>query len=358
MKTLFILLILFIFSTVAGFAQTETDLERYGLKGSVKKIESYEIDFWGPEDDRSRGTRNMSNITNFDRTGNILESISFTNDGNGSYYEKYVYNYDSNGKKSSVVKYTSSKGKPDEFFESELTPNWYFNLILRLKESLSTRTFYKYDKKNRLIEESQVNATGEIIEKKVFDYNEDGKNTRFAIYNGENVLTLEILTNYKNRGRITESIRFEKGIEVNKFVQYFDEKGRIIKEEQFVLKPSTNLSNVDQAILNNCSTNIFNGDNREVEWIFFDESGNPKSKLIIIDKNDDEITRDSYEHQTPSEDDSNLNAKPEWRLTGREFSNYEYDKQGNWIKSTRFRQENLAKPAFPTSINERDIAYY
>jgi hypothetical protein len=359
MKTSFIFLAIFLFCAVAAFPQNESDLERYGFKGSVKNVQSYEIHFWGAEDSRRQGSRNVSGILNFDRNGNILELMSFNNDGNGSYYEKQVYFHDSSDRKSSLARYISSKSAPDEVFDSAPTKNFYYNLILRLKESLSTRTFYKYDEKGRLIEKSEITAKGEIAERWVFAYNEDGKTTRFAIYDGQNALTTEINTNFKDNGRTAESVRIEKGVEINKSIQYFDEKGRLIKGEQFILKPSANLSGAREIYLHNRTIYKFTGDKTEMEWMFFEENGTPQSKLIITDNNkDDEYLRESYDYRILPDDNSNPKDKSEWRLTGREFRNYEYDKRGNWIKCTWLRQENFEKPPFPTSIYERDISYY
>jgi hypothetical protein len=355
MKNLLISLTLFIFCTVAAFAQTETDLARDDLKGSVKYIESYEIAFWGAEDERNHGTRNMEGIINFDRAGNILESIFFTNDSNGSYYEKYVHFYDLGGVKFSTTKYISSKNKPGVFFDSEVSENWYYNLILKLKESLSTRTFYKRDQKGRIIEQSVITAKGSLEERKVFVYDENGKNTRFSIYNADNALTPDVLTEYKKNGLTAESVRTENGVEVSKVFDCYDKKGRIIKQEQFMLKPATDSSNAKEFVLRSRSTNKFDGDKMEMEWIIFDENGTPNQKLIIIDINDDEHSRDSYEYRISSDDGD---AKPEWHLKEREFRKYEYDKHGNWIKCTWLRQENPSKPPFPTSIYERAISYY
>jgi len=357
MKSLLVLVVLILCCAVAVFSQTETDLESWGLRGSVKKVESYETWFTGAENDRRQETRNISGIFNFDRTGNILESISFNNDGNGSYFERLVNYYDSDGKKNSTVKYVSGKTKPNKYFDSEPTENFYYSLMLKLKESLLNRTSYTYDK-DGLIEESTINAKGDLIERKIFAHDTERKNKRFTIYNAENVIALDILTNYKNNGQIAEGIRIENGVEVVKFILYFDERNRIVKDEQFVLKPSINSPSIKEFVLDNRAIKKFNDHSAEMKWMFFDAIGTPISKLIIIDKNDDEISRDRFEYKLPSADDANSDSKIEWRFADREFQKYEYDKQGNWVKCTCFKQESLARPPYISSIYERNISYY
>ncbi len=358
MKTLIALPVIFLILVAAVFPQEEIDREIDGFKGLVKRVEVYEINFWESESERIKGKRNLSGVTLYDRTGNALESVSFTNDGNGAYYDKYVYNYSSKGKKISTDHYVSAKGKPNRLFTVDTRGNQAESLIQKLGETLFTRTVHRYDEKGRQVEELTFDANGNTTERKVFSYNEDGKQSKFSILKLDGTPTLEIISDYKNQGRTVEDTRIENGIEVFKIIYYYDGKGRITQEEQFNLKPKANAINEKEVVLDNKSINTYAGEKREMEWLLFDSNGAPREKLLILDKNDEEVSRERYAYWIPPSENTNPEIKPEWRLQDREIREYEYDKQGNWVKCIWSKQEKPDKPLLIDLIIEQVITYY
>ena len=256
------LLISTILATCA-FTQTETDLQKESLKGSVRKVESYETKFGEP----GESTRHLNGITTYNRAGETVEALWLTNDGNGSYYQRFVYYYDPEERKIMTERYVSTKSKRNEYFNANASKIPGFDLLSRLKESLSTRAIHKYDRKGREVEEAVADANGGLVEKKVFEYGEDGKLIKFAVLDPNNAPRWGSRSYYRNNGSIVETDQTEKGVEFFRVIQYYDEKGRIVKEEQYKLKPALNSVGEKEYVIDNRSTKTYKGDLTEMEWV-------------------------------------------------------------------------------------------
>ncbi len=351
MKITILLFSLLIFFSVQVFSQQETDLELRGLKSSVKQIEDFGSYFEGDKDNKTLDEQEIYGITNFNRAGNITDIISLSGD-----YKKLIYFYDNNDKKTFIEEYISSKKIPGRNLVVVTEKSWsYSPEISQLKETLSSRTYYKNNENNEEIEETIKLPKGNVIEKKVFVYNKDGKIIKFTIYNSDNSPINETIINYKNNGRISESIRSENGIENARSISYYDSEGRKIKNEEFRLIPTEDVAIKKDFFLTHTWTIKYEGKKTIMESISFDISGVPTTKVISIDnENDDEISCETFKYLIPPD----KNAKPAWQLTEREIREYEYDKNGNWTKSIWRKQEGENEPLLQSSMQERVISYY
>ena len=84
MKSLLSLfLLVFVVLTMNALGHDQTEREKQGLKGRVKSVENYEIVFFGPEDNRSHGTKNLHSLSGYSSKGELLELWLLTNDANG-----------------------------------------------------------------------------------------------------------------------------------------------------------------------------------------------------------------------------------------------------------------------------------
>ena len=90
----------------------------------------------------------------------------------------------------------------------------------------------------------------------------------------------------------------------------------------------------------------------------FDPSGAPTKKLIIVDKNDDELSREEFLYAPLETDEVDSRPISTWRLNSREIHEYEYDKEGNWIKDILLTSNFPESRPQPNTMYERVITYY
>lgn len=169
-------------------------------------------------------------------------------------------------------------------------------------DELSSRELYKYDDKDNLIEKTTLDPEGKLTLRQLYKNNDRGNIIEERHHNNEDVLYNKIVFEYDQKNNVTEENHYDADdLHCRKFKYKYDDAGNRIEEDMHSLLDDT-----------------FDYKNQ----FKYDAKGNVIERLDLSDKSSLLI----YE--------------------------YEFDKTGNWIRSTSFK--NGAK----LSMIEREIKYF
>jgi hypothetical protein len=330
---------------LAAASQIDNDLLKDGFRGPVKKVEVFETEL--SEDGET--CQRVTWVETYNEDGNTIESISFTYDGNGSYFERIVYFRDADGRKALATKHISEKGQRNERFCGD-------EMLRRLKPSLATHTTYIYDRSGLEIERSVTDKNGIRQGRWLFEYDKAGRETKFQALDQKDEELWAVTSTYSAGDSIKEDIRTEKGKLSQKVVSKFDAKGRLLDVEQYSLAESDNGNQNPKSTIQSKSRRLYEGNRTEMEWMIYDPSGLPATKLLITDEDDEEISRTEFDLGKSS---SNVGVTEQGLVPPtRERNEYERDKHGNWIKHVYLSQQNVGEEPKPYRIYERVITYF
>ena len=280
---------------------------KYELIGNVKKvtIEEYEADRFG-----KIIKKGISNIT---------YSVSFNKDGRKIVIEEYLIPC------VKFFKYDDKNNLIEKYVKSEETS----------KDVLIDRR--KYDDKNNCIESIIYNINGDIAGKWIFKYDEKDRLIEESWYS-------------------EESLFLESGSLSHKWIYKYDGKGNKIED---------NLYNSDGYL---CDKHIYKYDEKgnNTEYFWYDSDGKLLEKTIYkYDKkgnNTESYSYDSegilYVKEQSKYNNKNLKTVYKYYVKGYEVIEfihqyeYQYDKKGNWIKMIVYENK------VPKTITYRTIEYY
>jgi hypothetical protein len=356
MKFKFFLLI-FVCVFVPVFAVSQTDRDEWGLKGRVMYVEQYETDFCCSPNAREKGPRLLRDVTSFDRKGNLTELVNITNGGDGAYYERRVYKYGRDGRKTDVEVYKSEKNPPHTFFAFVPTGDGKVKLMPERAEKLTQRIFFNHDARGRLIEEETRDLNENVVQRRLFRYDAVGNIVRStALKQGEVIDSDAIVVNFDDGGSETTTIR--PGMEVQRSILERDANGRITRDETFGLRPDGDKN--PRYVLLARSVHAYSGEcERQMDWIFYKPDGSsPNRKIVILrDEHGGETSRTEYDAGPLPVGSRNEGIEPEWTVTRRTLMRREYDKRANEVR-TEWREQ--CAPDLPlelTTIYEQVITY-
>ncbi len=226
-----------------------------------------------------------------------LETLYYYNEKKGSYYEskKWAYEYDGNQNLTSLT-----VTDPQTGLIIEKTLNKYDeknNKIETIKyhgHSLTSTTFYKYDKNKNELESLTIAAGGGVIEKICSSYDEAGIKIETAIYkNGDNSLKSKIMFNKLACPTVIET--YSAGSLLNTILNTYDNSGNKTEEtkitaggqklyfETYIYDQLNNLIDKTRYNKNNLKERkeIFKYDelNLKIEELYF--NGSPLGELIF-----------------------------------------------------------------------------
>jgi len=242
----------------------------------------------------------MSFVTKYDKSGNILEEISYRASGQISYKRNYEYdskgnlieyqNFDGSRNKityKKLIKYNETGGKMIEAG---------FDGVDRFNNK------YGYDENGR-IKEIKYYISNNLIEKRKIIY--DGRKQKIIVYKPNNTITEVQEKKYDFNGNLIEDILYSSLGKENRRISYkYDNKGNLIEESKFY---SGNLSITTK--------NIYGSNNSLLEVINLEPDGN------------------SYSANKYSYDSTGKLLEESWfdKMT-KKYSNkkYKYDSRGNF----------------------------
>ena len=173
MRTL-VLLVILAFALAASAQPTR---QQEGLKGNVRQIDRYETNFCCSPNARRRGPRRYTGRTSYNKDGSLAGWISVVNDSNGSHYERREYIYE--GKRLAAVKvYRSAKTPPETYFEPVRGADGTAKLTPETEEHLTERIAYTLDRAGRIVEEVSRDPNENLIYRRLFSYDAEGRMIR------------------------------------------------------------------------------------------------------------------------------------------------------------------------------------
>lgn len=351
MKGLFILIIgLLICFPI--FAQDKTDREQERLKGKVKTIEAYRIEFSSQNGKPELSNRTPLYIRKFNPAGNLTEKISY--DPDGGIQERLVYNFDGKNRNIGYDEYYTIKNKlitipRKHVYTLDDKGNRIEYRILEAAGSSAGRFTYKYDSKGNKIEDGYYYHTGEFGGRTVYTYDANGNQISQIYYNAEGAVVGKIISTYNSQGNKLEQLRYRGEVLTYKIINKYDGKQRIIETETIALNAIGGIPPTHSPIPGKI---IYRYDDkkRTKDTIIFTPNGKFNGRfLIIFDNRNNEIER------------YNLTAEgteiPDINYAGRLKTEYDYDSHGNWTKlKSLYQGNNMSFKA--NGESERLITYY
>jgi hypothetical protein len=241
-----------------------------------------------------------------------------------------------------------------------------------------SKSRYKYDHKDNLIEEAGYDADEELSFKKLMRYDSSGKIIDSVIYNytgpvemhgkitdsfvfkyeekesmfirshyssnislwmtdGAKTLTQICIITFDDKGNNIEEKYFNGNrIMLQKIIQDYNEPGRMIKKRRYIEA---------NEILDVMYTFNYDDSGNLIEVFMFDRNGTLLSKNEYEFDNKKNIVEEyKFQDKRILDDRKNLEVRSTFK--------YEFDKYGNWIKKTTYIE------GMPYIFEERSIEYY
>jgi hypothetical protein len=370
MKLFFTSLIICLFGLNFLVAQNKseikTDRERESLRGAVKKVETYLIEFL-PADNGIVEQKRPWVINSYNVEGNRSEQIVYLQDGN---VHTDVYIYNAEGKNVECRTYSNAADKTLDKFQRYIhkfddNGNMIERIVTESGGSLTARFVYKYDARGNKIEERNYYHTGALGGKIIFTYNDDKKITSQTYYQGENSLSGKSVFIYNKKQNTEQTIIYQNETLRYKILFSMDDKGRILQKEtsEFNAVPNQWTSHAPEP---GKVIFIYDDERKTKEEIEFNTNGfMERASLYAYDEKDNEIERIWYESGSSFDEimqskDKTLAAQRKLRgiFKGKIIYRYEYDAQGNWTKKTRLYQSQENEQPKPQSAEYRIISYH
>ena len=278
-----------------------TDWSKDGLQGKVKSIAVKE--YSAASDTSQQGDLLEYFIKNYDECGYLIEIKEFNDEK--IVMQQQVAIYSKKRKQKEEMLY----GEDGILLEKTITKlnsvgNPTQSIVINSQGKIQEKNTYQYDEKNRLLKQSGYDAKGKLSERSYYTYHNDVLNQYLSFSEFENK---KILYKYDANKNPIEMMIYDSKTNafLEKITQKFDVQKNIVEttnwDEKNVLKSITAYK--------------------------YDEKGN-QIEYIVLDSNKN--IQDSYT-----------------------FS-YQYDKQGNWIAQTVYRDKEKQME----SRTERIIEYY
>lgn len=200
MRSIFVILILAVFSACHAEAQLRSDREKDRLSGSVHtlRVEKLRLAEGGAH---REGIKEVSQVI-YDEKGNKSEETKYKADG--SLMNRSVYDYDTIGNLRAVAVYDSDGSlylKKTYSQTSRFGGRRVEASIFAKGISLQAKTIYAYDNKGRGIELATFDATGKPDTKQVMTYNNNDKLAEIDLFGERNLQNWEGCLHLRRPGK-------------------------------------------------------------------------------------------------------------------------------------------------------------
>jgi len=371
MKILLTLLITCLLSPLATSAQQKTEREHAQLKGPVKTLDAYSVDFQ-LEDGRTRESkRRPTQSITFNSEGNVVERTAYNHLGN--VVAKYVHTYDAKGRSTGYEEYSSYVDKTlstprRHVFVLDDSGNRVEYRVYDSDGTPSSRFTYKYDARGNKIEESFYSHTGELGGRLVLTYDEKGNQTSQISYNGTGAMHWKLVSTYDAKGNVVERLQYQGQGETLRYQIAFkyDAKGRTteVETKEFNAVPNVHVSHAPEP-----GRVVYTYDDEKMTKTVtsYKQDGGLKERLVYTyDAQGTEVARESLKPGGSSSDTviqfyDNIHepgSKFRGSLSGRPSTEIEYDEHGNWTKKTYLIQSAQGEKPQPYRAEVRVITYH
>jgi len=255
------------------YGQNKSEREQRNYSGAVKTVRTEIVEYSFEDGKLKVGKRELDSVEKFDRFGNLLEEINYS-DGEILISKKNVF----------------SNGRLIETFLKH-SPYLY----------LPDKRIYKYDDAGNLIEVNGYNLAGKLVNQSTYVYDEQNRKIQWT----------------------SMSYHPEERSEPHRYTYSYDEQGHLKEEKAFWDKgdgftPTDSLGRPHKRVL------VYrNSDKWETELYFNTSDTFVKITTISYDDRGNEIEDIEY--------DQNKNVKEKIRYQ------YKFDKFGNWVEEKTYR---------------------
>jgi len=250
------------------------------------------------------------------------------------------------------------------------------------KDSLESKTIYKYDTNGHKTEEAIYRPDGSLTWKYSHIFDDDGRETSSSIQKTMKTTssTYSFKADYKGSGHeATSTTENQPGITTTSYKYTLDDGGKITEMDLYKSDGSLISKNMRKYDANGNlieSDSYDNGGNNAGKSTFvYDDKGNltvssnyNSSGVLVVrtiftqydntgEYNEETFTSPifKYHHLYKHDDKGNMTEMKVLNKDGSTLDftyQYEYDKMGNWIRKTVFKDDKLQ------SILEQEIQYY
>ena len=304
----------------------------------LKVVETYEYDAEQYEADPRTARKHLANVAFHDRAGRVVERWDLVNASDGAYYERHVLMYDRGGRNVADLVHASAKGAPGRYFSIARTGRTG-KILPALPETFSRATMKWYDRAGHTVKVEISDADGKLTRRYVHAHNAAGDPVAYRDENGDGSVACESTTTYSEDNLSSVQMYRNCGPgSTRKVVSRRDPSKRPVLEEQFSAAPDGSL------VLTSRSLRTYSGEMSHMDWTLFSNTGEPRSRLLIVDKGDDEISRKEF-----SADGASESGRPRWRPS--EEVTYEHIRDGAGTLTKTIRRQRPS-PDIPFRISD------
>ncbi len=362
---------------------------RYDSSGNI----SQEIDYTYDSTEKLREIRDIGNyaetIKRFDESGKKVEEIQYYkySDQIRNSWKQVIHSY---GTTIEYKEYTSDGGlyrsettvfnKSGKVIQKRNNPargdprKWEYEYDIEGKlirgkfyERLIDRPhvwYSSYDERGNLIEVHHRWDDGRAHSKRVHIYDDENRMKRQIVqwYSESEAVEFTYTYFYDTRGNCIEEVYQHHGISFETKWSYaynhkdektleafYNSQGLLFSEKQTeydVAGKTSEVESVKGISFGYRTINEYNSQNRLLETIRYDLSGEQQYRRTYIYNNQGDLVED-------------INYNPDDSLNSKSTYEYEYDEKGNWVVKRTFKTDNLKEQYnFPSVFQKRSIIYY
>lgn len=254
-----------------------------------------------------------------------------------------------------IVKYGLSKADPRNLaYQFNEQGNISEKISYTSDDEISRRWTYTYDgKKGQVIEKVHESTDGDPLFKRVDSYDKNGNKTEHLSYaQGEKEPYKETFK-YDRNGNIIEKTEYVNNGPLQTLYSY-DDQGRLIEKSQRMADNPmmTEIFQYDEAG-NLASSRQEEGRTVHAQYVFEKKYKDEKETERMVYKDGERQSRFVYRYNDQGHRTEYQEYDTDNRLVSAEKTDYEYDRNGNWVK--KIPEDRQGAPKY---LLEREIEYF
>jgi hypothetical protein len=313
----------------------------------------YEFDAEDYQVDRQTARRQLTNVSWYDIAGREAERWDIEDNNGSPRYIRNVFTYDRAGRRTAHLEHTSSTLAKGQNFTISRTRAG-IEVLPEITDRLTKVTVWDRDSAGNILEVRTTDSEGLLQQKISFTYDKKGRQVSYSNVKGDGTVLCESRSTYSKDGRIQEQIFNQCAMNsVQKVISRTDALGRVLIEEQYSKGEGTS------PVITSRSVSAYSDDTHTLEWTLANDRGEPTSRLLIVDRGDDEISRKEFARTAAGEQAECRPSDPMcgWTLSSEEFRDYTYNQRGELVKEIA-RYRKAPDKAFRYSyVIERETIY-
>jgi len=309
-------------------------------------IEEYEVDADAYASDPKTSKQILRYFNVCDRLGHVVLRYEIQR-GDVVWWRRHEFVYDRRGNITADLEYESvklPKGQDFTIDHSGREPR----MVPEVEERATDITLNKYNDHNDLIEPRQIDEHQNLMQMVEWGFDDKGRRVSFKnTLNGRVVAESRIL--YSPDGRISTETEQIEG-KHTETLSAFDDKGRSTRQETFILQPTPSELGATTRVLSTRWTYVYSGDTTTTESLTCDDNGEPKQRMLFVDRGDYAISAKTFQ---PKLDGGKLS----WVLNDDFRRDYFFDSYGEVIRYVGRRRSSDDQPFKINEVEKMVITY-